>query len=106
VSDIYRHRSGTGKSYCRTRFDVGLEGVNNVLYPIKKIFLIYSPNVTIMLYFILRHSFFSDVMVTKIKIQVMALNYNFKITKKLLKRGKITGYFIWFYFGDRNSQNI
>jgi hypothetical protein len=23
VSGVFRHRSGTGKSYCRTRFDVG-----------------------------------------------------------------------------------
>jgi hypothetical protein len=27
VSDVFRHRSRTGKSYCRTRFDVGLERV-------------------------------------------------------------------------------
>jgi hypothetical protein len=25
VSDVYRHRSGTGKSYCRTKFEVGSE---------------------------------------------------------------------------------
>jgi hypothetical protein len=25
VSDVFRHRSGTGKSYCRMRFDVGSE---------------------------------------------------------------------------------
>jgi hypothetical protein len=29
VSDIFRHRSGTGKSYCRTRFNVGSERVKN-----------------------------------------------------------------------------
>jgi hypothetical protein len=28
VSDVFRHQSGTGKSYCRTRFDVGSERVN------------------------------------------------------------------------------
>jgi hypothetical protein len=28
VSDVFRHRSGTGKSYCRARFDVGSERVN------------------------------------------------------------------------------
>jgi hypothetical protein len=28
VSDVFRHRSGTGKSYCQTRFDVGSEGDN------------------------------------------------------------------------------
>jgi hypothetical protein len=28
VSDVFRHRSGIGKSYCRTRFDVGSERVN------------------------------------------------------------------------------
>jgi hypothetical protein len=27
VSHVFRHRSGTGKSYCRTRFDVGSERV-------------------------------------------------------------------------------
>jgi hypothetical protein len=27
VSDVFRHRSRTGKSYCRTRFDVGSERV-------------------------------------------------------------------------------
>jgi hypothetical protein len=27
VSDVFRHRSGTGKSYCRTGFDVGSERV-------------------------------------------------------------------------------
>jgi hypothetical protein len=27
VSDFLRHRSGTGKSYCRTKFDVGSERV-------------------------------------------------------------------------------
>jgi hypothetical protein len=27
VSDVLRHRSGTGKSDCRTRFDVGLERI-------------------------------------------------------------------------------
>jgi hypothetical protein len=27
VSDVFRHWSGTGKSYCRTRFDVGSERV-------------------------------------------------------------------------------
>jgi hypothetical protein len=26
--DVFRHRSGTGKSYCRTRFDVGSKRVN------------------------------------------------------------------------------
>jgi hypothetical protein len=31
VSDVFRHRSGTGKSYCRTRFDVGSERVNSLL---------------------------------------------------------------------------
>jgi hypothetical protein len=30
VSDVFRHRSGTGKSYCRTRFDVGSERVNTM----------------------------------------------------------------------------
>jgi hypothetical protein len=25
VSDVFRHRSRTGKSYCQTRFDVGSE---------------------------------------------------------------------------------
>jgi hypothetical protein len=29
VSDVFRHRSGTGKSYCWTRFDVGSERVNS-----------------------------------------------------------------------------
>jgi hypothetical protein len=29
VSDVFRHRSGTGKSYCRTRFDVGSERVKS-----------------------------------------------------------------------------
>jgi hypothetical protein len=28
VSDVFRHRSRTGKSYCRTRFDVGSERVS------------------------------------------------------------------------------
>jgi hypothetical protein len=28
VSDVFRHRSRTGKSYCRTRSDVGSERVN------------------------------------------------------------------------------
>jgi hypothetical protein len=28
VSDFFRHRSRTGKSYCRTRSDVGSETVN------------------------------------------------------------------------------
>jgi hypothetical protein len=28
ASDVFRHRSGTGKSYCRTRFDVGSERVS------------------------------------------------------------------------------
>jgi hypothetical protein len=28
VSDVFRHRSGTGKSYCQTRSDVGSETVN------------------------------------------------------------------------------
>jgi hypothetical protein len=27
VSDVFRHRSRTGKSYCRTRSDVGSERV-------------------------------------------------------------------------------
>jgi hypothetical protein len=27
VSDVFRHQSRTGKSYCRTRSDVGLERV-------------------------------------------------------------------------------
>jgi hypothetical protein len=31
VSDIFRHRNETGKSYCRTRFDEGSERVNPVL---------------------------------------------------------------------------
>ena len=38
VSDVFRHRSGTGKSYCRTRSDVGLERVNiplHILYFIR-----------------------------------------------------------------------
>jgi hypothetical protein len=30
VSDVFRHRSGTGKSYCRTRFDVGSERVKEL----------------------------------------------------------------------------
>jgi hypothetical protein len=30
VSDVFRHRSGTGKS-CRTRFDVGSERVKYVI---------------------------------------------------------------------------
>jgi hypothetical protein len=30
VSDVFQHRSGTGKSYCRTRFDVGLERVKRI----------------------------------------------------------------------------
>jgi hypothetical protein len=30
VSDIVRHQSGTGKSYCRTRSNVGSERVNHV----------------------------------------------------------------------------
>jgi hypothetical protein len=29
VSDVFRHRSGTGKSYCRRRFDVGSERVKS-----------------------------------------------------------------------------
>jgi hypothetical protein len=32
VSDVFRHQSGTGKLYCRTRFDVGLEMVNITLF--------------------------------------------------------------------------
>jgi hypothetical protein len=31
VSDVFRHRRRTGKSYCRTRSDVGSERVNFVL---------------------------------------------------------------------------
>jgi hypothetical protein len=27
MSDVFRHRSGRGKSYCRTKFDVGSERV-------------------------------------------------------------------------------
>jgi hypothetical protein len=30
VSDVFRHRSGTGKSYCRTRFDIGSERVKSI----------------------------------------------------------------------------
>jgi hypothetical protein len=30
VSDVFRHRSGTGKSYCRTRSDVGSERVKRL----------------------------------------------------------------------------
>jgi hypothetical protein len=29
VSDVFRHRSGTGKAYCRTRFDVGSKRVKS-----------------------------------------------------------------------------
>jgi hypothetical protein len=29
VSDVFRHRSGTGKSYCRKRFDLGSERVKS-----------------------------------------------------------------------------
>jgi hypothetical protein len=32
VSDVFRHQSGTGKSYCRMRFDVGSERVNSQGY--------------------------------------------------------------------------
>jgi hypothetical protein len=36
VSGVFRHRSRTGKSYCRTRSDVGLEIVNqNLNMPIR-----------------------------------------------------------------------
>jgi hypothetical protein len=35
MSDVFRHRSGTGKSYCRTRFDVGSERVNRLSGSIK-----------------------------------------------------------------------
>ena len=31
VSDVFRHRSRTGKSYCRTRSDVGSERVNTYM---------------------------------------------------------------------------
>jgi hypothetical protein len=33
VSDVFRHRSGTGKSYCRTRFNVGSERVKGLPRP-------------------------------------------------------------------------
>jgi len=32
VSDVFQHRSGTGKSYCRTRSDVGSERVKVALH--------------------------------------------------------------------------
>jgi hypothetical protein len=32
MSDVFRHQSGTGKSYCRTRSDVGLERVKPKQY--------------------------------------------------------------------------
>jgi hypothetical protein len=32
VSDVFRHRSKTRKSYCRTRSDVGSERVKNIYF--------------------------------------------------------------------------
>jgi hypothetical protein len=43
VSDVFRHWSGKGKSYCRTRFDVGSERVN-----VNKVHILY----------LARHDFF------------------------------------------------
>jgi hypothetical protein len=45
VSDVFRHRSRTGKSYCRTRSDVGSERVKN--YAINS-FIIFSHLVIIL----------------------------------------------------------
>jgi len=32
LSDVFRHWSGTGESYCRTRSDVGSERVNILIF--------------------------------------------------------------------------
>jgi hypothetical protein len=34
MSDVFRHRSRTGKSYCRVKFDVGSERVKGKYYNI------------------------------------------------------------------------
>jgi hypothetical protein len=32
MSDVFQHQSGTGKSYCRTRFDVASERVKELIH--------------------------------------------------------------------------
>jgi hypothetical protein len=57
VSDVFRRRSGTGKSYCRTRFDVESERVNTcnrataltIMRVVKDLYILQksqSPNIT------------------------------------------------------------
>jgi hypothetical protein len=50
VSDIFRHRNGTGKSYCRSKFDVGSERVKSKHKKKKKKCFLF-PNTEIYFYF-------------------------------------------------------
>jgi hypothetical protein len=68
VSDVFRHRSGTGKSYCRTRFDVGSERVNlmSQVHEQISVMTMYLQPITfdnlasIILWKYLKHFFFSS----------------------------------------------